>query len=66
MAIIRTMKGGKSNFHMRASSMNPNCNGGKEQTQIRIKCEGKNRITKVAIFLTRGYRREQCVKDLQK
>jgi len=30
MAIIRTIKGGKSNFHMRASNMKPSCKNVKD------------------------------------
>jgi len=31
MAMISTMKGGKSNFHIRASSMKPSCHRVKEE-----------------------------------
>lgn len=36
MAIISTMKGGKSNFHMRASNMKPSCQHNKNQKSEKI------------------------------
>lgn len=48
MAIIKTMKGEKSNFQMRAMNMKPNCKRNEKHTEFSIGMTEENRIVKCA------------------
>ena len=52
MAIIRTMKGAKSNFHIRAINMKPNCKLRKKESVNFYNNDFRYRTTKIFNTLT--------------